>query len=69
MEKFIFKTNINCNGCKSAVTPFLNKESRIINWEIDLGSPDKILTIEGEQINSQEIIGLISSAGYKIEKL
>jgi copper chaperone len=69
MEKYIFKTNINCNGCKSAVTPFLNKETRIKKWEVDLDSPDKILTVEGEKIDSQEIIGLISSAGYKIEKL
>ncbi len=69
MEKFAFKTNINCNGCKSAVAPFLGKESRISGWEVDTDSPDKILTVEGENIDSNEIIELITSAGYRIEKL
>ncbi len=69
MEKFSFKTNINCNGCKSAVAPFLNKESRISRWEVDTDIPDKILTVEGENINSNEIIELITSAGYRIEKI
>ncbi len=69
MDKFSFKTNINCNGCKSAVTPFLDKESRISGWEVDTDSPEKILTVEVENIDSNEIIELITSAGYRIEKL
>ncbi len=69
MEKFIFKTNINCNGCKSAITPFLDKESGINKWEVDLDSPEKILKVEGENIDSEKIIQIITSAGYRIEKL
>lgn len=69
MEKLAFKTNINCNACKSAVTPFLDKESRIAQWNVDLKSPDRILRVEGENINKEEIIDLITSAGYKIEEL
>jgi copper chaperone len=69
MEKFRFKTNINCNGCKTAVTPFLNRETSIDKWEVDLNSPEKILRVEGENIDKNEIINLITAAGYRIEEL
>ncbi|MFO7922707.1 MAG: heavy-metal-associated domain-containing protein [Bacteroidales bacterium] len=68
MPKHIFKTNINCNACKSAVTPFLEKDSRIRKWEVDLGNPEKTLTVEGENITGNEIMDLIIEAGYRIEK-
>ncbi len=69
MDKYKFKTNIRCNACKSAVTPFLNKESRISKWEVDLSDPGRILRVEGENIDSKEIVELISAAGYKIEEI
>lgn len=69
MNDFIFKTNINCNKCKSAVSFFLDNESRINKWDVDLESPDKVLRIEGENIDSKEIIELINIAGFKIEEL
>jgi copper chaperone len=67
MAHYQFKTNIHCGGCKSAVSPFLDRETRITRWEVDINHPDKLLTVEGEAINPEEIIGLISKAGYRIE--
>lgn len=67
MAHYTFITNIHCNGCKSAVTPFLDKETRINKWEVDITHPDKLLKVEGEHIKPQEIIDLITKAGYKIE--
>jgi copper chaperone len=69
MDKLKFKTNIHCNGCKTAVTPFLNKESSIEKWEVDTNHPDKILQVEGESLNKNEIINLITAAGYRIEEI
>lgn len=69
MEKYKFKTNINCSACKSAVTPFLDSETRIARWDVELESPGRILSIEGENIKGEEIINLIRSAGYSIEEL
>ncbi len=69
MEKFTFKTNINCYFCRSSVTPFLNSEPRITRWEIDLESTDKILIVEGENITKKEIIELIYNAGYRAGEL
>lgn len=69
MASYTFKTNIHCGGCKSAVTPFLDKETRIKKWEVDITHPDKLLKVEGEQVKPQEIIELITKAGYKIEQV
>ena len=67
MATYKFKTNIHCNGCKSAVTPFLDKETKISKWEVDINHPNKILKVEGDQVNAQEIIDLITKAGYQID--
>jgi copper chaperone len=69
MDKLKFKTSINCNGCKSAVKPFLDNYSRIINWTVDLESKDKILTVEGENIYPDEIVKLVTAAGYEIKEI
>ena len=57
MEKniFKFKTNINCMGCVAKVTPTLNEISEIENWEVDVRNKDKVLTIETQSLNQNEI--------------
>lgn len=69
MEILKFKTNIKCGGCIAAVTPFLNKVNEIIKWEVDTVNPDKILTVEAENMSAQEVIAKIKEAGYTAEKL
>jgi copper chaperone len=61
-----FKTNINCGGCIAKVTPFLNAEKSILKWEVDTKHPDKILTVEGENLKQENIISKVREAGYKI---
>ncbi len=67
MEKLKFKTNINCGGCVAKVTPFLNAETSIDKWEIDVVSPEKILTIEMETIHPDIVLNVIKKAGFTIE--
>ncbi|NOZ48117.1 MAG: heavy-metal-associated domain-containing protein [Chlorobi bacterium] len=67
MKELKFKTNITCNGCKATVTPFLNKETGIKNWEVDLTSKDRILTIQADGITPAEIINVLKTAGYNSE--
>ncbi len=69
MEKFKFQTNINCNGCLSAVKPFLDGEKRIEKWEVDLLSDNKILTIEASGITSVEIKDIIGEAGFEAREV
>ena len=64
-----FKTNINCTGCKAKVTPFLNQKEEIINWEVDLDNPDKILSIDAKELAPEAVIEAVGKAGFKAEKI
>ncbi len=64
MASLKFKTNIRCSGCKAKVANLLNNELAIKSWDIDLNDPDRILTIEGENISEETILELVKKAGY-----
>ncbi len=66
MSKLKYKTNINCGGCISKVTPFMDKISNA-TWEVDTTDKDKILTVEGEHLNNDEILSLVKEAGFEID--
>lgn len=65
MSTYKFKTTMSCSGCVSKVEKFLNGEKDILKWEVDLNSPDKILTIETEKLDANQIPPLLLKAGYK----
>lgn len=69
MKTLQFKTNIKCGGCVSAVTPFLDAEKDIQKWQVDTANPDKVLTIEGENLEEDKVIYAVEKAGYQIEPL
>lgn len=64
METLQFKTNINCGGCIAKVTPFLNQVEEIEDWRVDTANPDKILTINGEELSSEIILETVEKAGF-----
>ena len=64
-----FKTNINCMGCVSKVTPELDKLTANENWEVDIRNKDKVLTVEASSDKQDEIISAVEKAGFKIEKI
>jgi copper chaperone len=41
----------------------------IKKWKVDTSNPDKVLTVEGEKIDEQNIIITVQKAGYKISPL
>jgi copper chaperone CopZ len=55
MNTLKFKTNINCSGCLSKVTPFLNEEKNIKKWDVNLESDDRILTVETSDLTEEEV--------------
>ncbi len=69
METLKFKTTINCGGCLSKVTPFLNNEKSIERWEVDTSIPQKILTVETQDTDTEKIISAVEKAGFKIEQI
>jgi len=69
MKDMKFKTNIKCGGCVASVKPKLDSIPEIREWKVDLGSPDRILTVEGENLDAGKITEALSSAGYQGVKI
>ena len=68
METIKFKTNIKCTGCLAQVGPALNETAGENNWQVDLNSSDKTLTVQGD-LQEAEIIAAVKKAGYAAEKI
>lgn len=69
MKTLKFKTNINCGGCVSKVTPFLNKQEGVDNWEVDTTNPDKILTVESNGASEEDVKTTLLKIGFKAESI
>lgn len=69
MKKFLFKTNIKCEGCIAAVTPHLNANNEIKHWSVDTTDKNKILTVEGDSISPATVSEIVKKAGYVAEPL
>lgn len=69
MKQYQFKTNINCGSCVAKVTPVLNAEPQIKEWKVDTANPNKVLTVQTENLGEEEVKGLVQKAGFKAEKL
>ena len=62
-----FKTNIKCGNCMATVTPFLNEAVGEGNWQVDLQSPAKTLTVTDSA--AETVQQAVEKAGYKAEPL
>lgn len=69
MESLQFKTNINCSSCVAKVTPTLNEAIGQEKWNVDTTSPDKILTINTDEVTTNEVIAAVTRTGFKIQPL
>ena len=69
MKQYQFKTNINCSGCVAKVTPVLTENEEIKEWNVDTDNPNKILTVETENLNEEQVTTIVQKAGFKAEKL
>ena len=70
MNTLKFKTNIKCTGCLSKVTPSLNEKVGEGNWEVDLMTLKKTLTVEvAEGVTSEDVIRTVNNAGFNAESL
>ncbi|PRY06409.1 copper chaperone [Pontibacter ummariensis] len=69
MKDLQFKTNINCGGCVSKVTPVLNASEGVCEWNVDTSNRDKVLTVKTDTLSAHEIIAAVVKAGFKAEAL
>lgn len=68
MKSLEFKTTINCNNCIAKVTPYLDSVKGIVHWEVDIKNPEKILTVYGDDVVSEDVKAKVKEAGYTIEE-
>jgi copper chaperone len=69
MYTYKFKTNINCSGCVAKVTPVLNENKDIKEWNADTANPDKVLTVQTDTLTAEQVKAIVNQAGYKAEKI
>ncbi len=61
-----FKTNLRCEACVNSIRPVLDAAAGIKSWRADVSVPDKLLTLEGEDILRERVAELLAQAGYRV---
>ncbi len=69
MKTIQLKTNIMCGSCIAKVTPTLDEEIGAANWKVDTQNPKKILTVNTDKLDENEVIKAVERAGYNAEKV
>ena len=60
-----FKTNLRCGGCVAAVKPHLDREPGVDRWEVDVASPDKTLTVDGD-VPAEAVKAAVARGGFQV---
>ena len=68
MKTSKFKTTAKCGGCVAEIGEMLDKVVARDQWNIDLSTPDRVLTITSD-LSDDRVIELVKEAGFKAEKL
>ncbi len=68
-QELKFKTNINCMGCVGQVTEALNEAVGADNWSVDIQSPDKKMTVNGENVDAKMVIAAVTKVGFRAEEI
>lgn len=69
MKTMKFKTNINCSNCLAKVTPFLDKKVGKEFWSVDIDNPDKILTVDSDDLTTDDIVKTVKRTGFEAEAI
>lgn len=68
-EFLVFKTNICTKTDITKLSPWLEGNERIVEWNVDFSDIDKVLRIGSNELRPQEVIAIVSKAGYVCEEL
>src|SRR5262245_25679382 len=60
-----FKTNLRCTACVEKIAPIFNNDRAIRSWSADVAGPDKLLTVDGDSVDSGHVGQLLAQAGYQ----
>lgn len=68
MEERRYRTSAKCKGCVSAIAGKLDEIMGREDWNIDLTSPDRVLTVKSD-VAEEEIVSRVKGLGFKIERI
>ena len=69
MKTIELKTNIMCSSCIAKVTPTLDELVGEGNWKVDTLNPQKILTVNSDNVDESRVIEAVQNAGYKASEV
>lgn len=69
MKTIELKTNIMCSSCIAKVTPTLNELVGEGNWKVDTINPQKVLTVNAQNVDESKVIEAVQKAGYKASEI
>lgn len=61
-----FKSSFKCNGCVNSVRAGLDAEPAIKEWNVDLESADRILTVTCDEDITDQIKSIAANAGHTL---
>lgn len=64
MSTLKFRTNIQCSGCLAKVKPVLDAETQIDQWQVDLQSADRILSVDTTALTPADISHILDGVGF-----
>lgn len=64
LQVLVFKTNLRFKKDIRLVGAILALEPAILRWNVDIWDVDKVLRIETTRLSVQEVIALVTGAGY-----
>jgi hypothetical protein len=60
------KTDLRCGACVESIRPLLDAEPGVNRWTADVSTPDKLLTVEGNDISAKRVGELLGAKGYHV---
>jgi len=60
------KTDLRCGACVEKIRPLFDAEPGVSRWTADVSTPDKLLTVEGNDITAKRVGELLGSKGYHV---
>ena len=55
--------------CLAKVTPTLNETAGEDNWQVDVKTPEKILTVASDDMDEKTIVSVLKVAGFDAERI
>lgn len=64
-----YSSNIHCSGCVASVSPVLDEFPSVESWKVDTQNKQKILTIEGENLDEHTLKEKLAKIGFEIKPM